>query len=340
MGRPRNRGNVRLPPYVYKSKGRYFLRQYLGTRDGKTSWGKDIWLTPESAPIENVWAAYSALGHRHAAGTLAWLADQYFDSPHFDRLGEKTKTLYRSYWQTIRSTRTRAGDFGTAQLDAISPGTIRQYLDRRANAPQQANKERSFLSVLFSHAVERDWMRSNPAQKTKPFPTTPRDRYVEDWEYEAIREISLPYVQDAMELSYLCRARMSEVLSFRVEFILPDGLKLNRDKGSKTQIIGWTDRLLAVVECAKSRPSTITSPWIIHNKRGQKILKDTLQSTWGRKMRKALKEGLILERFSFHDLKAKGVSDFEGDKFKASGHKSPRMLAVYDRKLEIVPSTR
>ena len=37
-------------------------------------------------------------------------------------------------------------------------------------------------------------------------------------------------------------------------------------------------------------------------------------------------------RFSFHDLKAKGVSDFTGDKKKASGHKSQRMVDIYDRK--------
>ena len=44
-------------------------------------------------------------------------------------------------------------------------------------------------------------------------------------------------------------------------------------------------------------------------------------------------------RFSFHDLKATGVSDFEGDKKKASGHKSERMVNVYDRKRIEVDAT-
>jgi hypothetical protein len=46
-----------------------------------------------------------------------------------------------------------------------------------------------------------------------------------------------------------------------------------------------------------------------------------------------------MEPFTFHDLKAKGVSDAKGDKLKASGHKSHRMLNTYDRKKMIVEAT-
>jgi hypothetical protein len=45
------------------------------------------------------------------------------------------------------------------------------------------------------------------------------------------------------------------------------------------------------------------------------------------------------ERFTFQDLKAKGASDFEGDKRQASGHKSESMVAVYDRKTLEIEST-
>ena len=62
-------------------------------------------------------------------------------------------------------------------------------------------------------------------------------------------------------------------------------------------------------------------------------------SAWRRATDKAIKETGI-ESFHFHDLKAKGVSDFEGDKMKASGHKSLKMLAVYDRKIETVDPTK
>jgi hypothetical protein len=40
-----------------------------------------------------------------------------------------------------------------------------------------------------------------------------------------------------------------------------------------------------------------------------------------------------LERFNFHDLKAKGYTD---QKVQAAGHMSPKMHAVYDRKGRLV----
>ncbi|WP_054877764.1 hypothetical protein [Yersinia wautersii] len=50
-------------------------------------------------------------------------------------------------------------------------------------------------------------------------------------------------------------------------------------------------------------------------------------------------EGLDFN-FTFHDLKAKGVSDLEGtlsEKQAISGHKNMGQTARYDRKIKIVP---
>ncbi|WP_282806668.1 integrase [Hafnia alvei] len=44
--------------------------------------------------------------------------------------------------------------------------------------------------------------------------------------------------------------------------------------------------------------------------------------------------------FTFHDLKAKGISDLEGtlnDKQAISGHKNATQTARYDRKIAVVP---
>ena len=46
-----------------------------------------------------------------------------------------------------------------------------------------------------------------------------------------------------------------------------------------------------------------------------------------------------VESFTFHDLKAKGVSDFNGDKKAASGHRSEAMVSIYDRKRKSVDAT-
>ncbi|ELM3617538.1 hypothetical protein RYR54_003221 [Aeromonas sobria] len=45
--------------------------------------------------------------------------------------------------------------------------------------------------------------------------------------------------------------------------------------------------------------------------------------------------------FTFHDIKAKAISDVAGssrDKQRSSGHKTEAQVAAYDRSIEIVPA--
>ncbi|EFK0226229.1 integrase, partial [Escherichia coli] len=44
---------------------------------------------------------------------------------------------------------------------------------------------------------------------------------------------------------------------------------------------------------------------------------------------------------NFHDIKAKGISDYEGssrDKHIFSGHKTENQVLIYDRKTKITPT--
>ena len=47
----------------------------------------------------------------------------------------------------------------------------------------------------------------------------------------------------------------------------------------------------------------------------------------------AKERGIEFVRFTFHDLKRKGVSDKEGDKQRVSGHRTASMLNFYDVKI-------
>ena len=86
-------------------------------------------------------------------------------------------------------------------------------------------------------------------------------------------------------------------------------------------------------------PGVSWQRYLIHNKNGQKIPDETFSSAWQRLMKRAVANGLK-ERFTFHDLKAKGVSDFDGDKKLASGHRTDAMVDVYDRKPSQVKATK
>ncbi len=76
---------------------------------------------------------------------------------------------------------------------------------------------------------------------------------------------------------------------------------------------------------------------IVNDGRGRHIRTSRFHTAWQRLIGRAVAQGI--ERFTFKDLKAKGVSDLEGDKKIASGHKSESMVAVYGRKLTEIEST-
>ena len=351
MGRPRKTKRT-LPPYVYFSKGRWIWREVVS---GKTI--HEIRLAAGDATDQQIWDAYlERVRTEEKRSTLQWLCAQYLESAYFARRAPKTQRAYRCYSKRILATILKDGrQFGQFELRQITSGVLRKYLDKRAlDAPIAANREQEFLSVVFKFGVERDFLRANPASAVTAQPERSRTRYVTDDEYRAVYERAPLYVQLAMEFAFLCRLRRGEIIGpdrididpknppphegLQRKHVLDEGLRVVRSKGSKEQIIGWTSRLRAAVERAKELPGVASTAYLLHDRRGQKIRQHAFNSAWQRAVKKAIAETGIAP-FSFHDLKAKGVSDFIGDKAQASGHKSLRMLSVYDRKVETVAST-
>jgi len=146
-----------------------------------------------------------------------------------------------------------------------------------------------------------------------------------------------------MELAYLMRLRQIEVRTLTrpdcTKYV--DGVHARRRKGSREQIVEWSERLRAAVTPAL--PSSVGSVYVLHDRRGQPITKSAFDSAWNALISECVAEGDILERFRFHDLKAKGVSDFPGgpaDRQQAAGHKTPQVAAVYDRKIHRIKPTK
>ncbi|WP_423063880.1 hypothetical protein [Candidiatus Paracoxiella cheracis] len=129
---------------------------------------------------------------------------------------------------------------------------------------------------------------------------------------------------------------LSKVQHMERADIKEEGVHLRRAKGSKDEVTLWTSRLEKVIRAAKRYHKDVISSYLIHDKDGLPIQEEAFTSAWQRLMKRALKHGLK-ERFTFHDIKAKGVSDHEK---KHSGHHSDRMKRVYDRKVEHIESTR
>ncbi|MFT5580150.1 MAG: hypothetical protein ACI9WS_002911 [Paraglaciecola psychrophila] len=92
-------------------------------------------------------------------------------------------------------------------------------------------------------------------------------------------------------------------------------------------------------------PTPITGAYLLHDSKGLKVSKNKFDSAWQRVMEKAEQRGIdvdgkalkLTEHFTFHDLKAKGVSDHTEHH---SGHKSEKARQIYIRRLQEVDATK
>ncbi len=317
VGRKRKPEWEWLPPRVYPGRCSFEYRP---------RGGKMISLCRLSEP-DLVWPRYTELTAKPAEDSIGALLDAYLASDRWQELADDTRRAYERYIKQLRAV------FGRMRAQDLRPVHIRKWLDARAKAKsrQLANREFGCLGGVCRWGYERGWFAVNPCKGIRKFREEPRERYVTDDEYAAVYKIAPANVRAAMEIAYLCAARVSDVLRL-TEFELRDeGIFIRQGKTGKKQIKAWSPRLRAAVELARSQPSTIGTAVIIHTRKGQRYTRSGFEKAWQRAMKKAKQSG-----FTFHDLKAKGITDYQGDKKKFSGHRTQRMVEVYDRKPEVV----
>ncbi|WP_444884536.1 hypothetical protein [Microbulbifer sp. PSTR4-B] len=78
--------------------------------------------------------------------------------------------------------------------------------------------------------------------------------------------------------------------------------------------------------------------YLIRGRIGQRYTRDGFNSTWSPEQKAAYEAGALPARFRFHDLKIKGISDFEGNKQEFSGHKTRSMMERYNHTADKVVS--
>lgn len=331
MARARkNKEDAWMPPRVYLGRSAYEFHP---------KGGGNIRLCDKSCTQAQVWTAWEALiNDRPDDSLFAGLVERFFKSGDFFELAGETQKDYRKYSQKILAV------FGQMPPDSIKPEHVRKYLDKRGvKSRTQANREKAFMSRVYRWAYERGYAKGNPTKGVKQFKETARDRYITNEEYNALFSVSSNVVRVAMELAYLCCARQNDVLEMKKSQLMNEGILIKQSKTSVAQIKAWSDRLTAAINMAKELPlnSGMSSLYIIHQPTGNKYTRDGFNSRW----RKAKEEARatfphLSFDFTFHDLKAKGVSDLEGniyEKQAISGHKNVEQTARYNRKVEIVP---
>ncbi|MBC7005524.1 tyrosine-type recombinase/integrase [Photobacterium sp. BZF1] len=311
-----------MPKRVYRGKSGYEFRPPEGGA---------IKLCGLDASKDTVKEAYNkVLQDLNPENNLASLIDEYFKSEKFTKLAEETKEDYRRCSNNILLV------FGQLKPHHITDDYVAEYLHKRGiSSHTRANREKAFLSSAFSWGIDHKFIptRVNPCKLVPNLKEKPRDRYIYDHEYYAVYNEACPAVKAAMEIAYRCAARVSDIISLTNAQLTPKGIFIQQGKTGIKQIKLWTVELReAVDECRNA--FDVESKYVIHRPDGRPHTRDSLYRRWRRALSRASKRKGIPLDFTFHDLKAKGISDFVGtlyDKQSFSGHKTPRQTAAYIR---------
>lgn len=329
-GKRKNKADEQLPKRVYRHRNKFVFKP-----EDKVT----ITLCSTDEPMSVLWQKYEKkVRELENKETLNALVEQFFESESYRELAPRTQRDYMLNAKQILAV------FGSMTPNSIKPQHVRMYMDKRgAQSKTRANRDKAFMSKVFRWAFERGMVRGNPTTGVKQYKESPREKYITDEEYMAIFERAPDTLKVAMELSYLCCARQGDVITMRKDQVRPDGLYIKQGKTGKAQIKAWSPRLVAAIELSSRLPIKpgMASQFIVHKKDGSLFTESGFRWQWRLTREKAKAETGMLLDLTFHDIKAKGISDLDGsasDKQMISGHKTASQVAVYDRKIQIVPT--
>ncbi len=331
---PRLRKNKKdqwMPPRVYRGKSAY---------EWHPKGGGAIKLCALSATKAEVWTAYEE--HFNTAGgkgSFQKLVNEYLNSEKLKSLSIASQKDYLKCSKMVLSV------FSNMQSNKIRPQDVFKYHELRSRkAKVRANREKSFMSVVFNWGIPRGKCNSNPCAFVPNNKEEARTRYITDEEYQAVFNEACDVVKIAMEISYVCMARQSDVLNMTAKQIKKEGIYIKQGKTGKKQVKKWGKRLRAAYQLSLKLDSYISSIYVIHQPNGLKFAQRTFQERWAEARQKAEAKAKQVDQhamfdFTFHDIKAKAISDFEGtdsEKQNSSGHKTLSQVHTYNRKAQIV----
>jgi len=235
--------------------------------------------------------------------------------------------------------------FGDTPPQDIEPIHIYKYMDKRKiKASVSANREKALLSHVFSMAIRWGVVKDNPCRNVKRITERPRKRYIEDWEYMAVRSVATDTLKYLMDFAYLTGQRIGDILTISLSDLTDEGIKIEQNKTGTKIIIRWSDELRKCVEAVKKLPrAKVHSFNLFPSRRGTALTYNGFSTIWERTMKKAISEGLIQEKFTFHDIRAKSSSDTDNRQNASEllGHSDTRITErVYNRKHKKVSPIR
>jgi integrase len=291
------------------------------------------------------------------SGTLNWLKGKYLDSPRFKKLRAKTQYDYEQKLNLFLSGSAVingvADEVGSIHPNQITKPFLRKLLDRMLEEYQQRGRDgRSYIngqfrcfSAMLTYGMqyhESLGLDNNPCIGIELHVAPVVDRYVTDEDYMLQYEFARLYAADWLpvffEHAYLLASRSIEITDLTISSVTDEGYFVERRKGSKDNIILFSDRLKDAFEAAitlrNSRKKL--SDILITTRGGIKLSSTTIGSAMQRLKKKMTKAGLNDTYWTLHDLKRKGISDAKDDRI--GGHKTEEMRQRYKVILDRIPA--
>lgn len=224
--------------------------------------------------------------------------------------------------------------FGHVDVRELKPRDVGVFLDSPKGKISR-NRSIAVLSAAFTKAVGRWWLADvNPCLRVERNESKARDRYITDAEFDAMRGIQPDRMQIAMDLALLTSQRQGDLLKLTWAHVLPNGIYFRQGKTGKRVIVELTPALKDVLVRSRRIDTGMARYHLVRTEDGSPFTSEGFRANWQRYMRLALARGLFKLRFTFHDIRAKCVSDTK-DLQEAShraGHQNMGITrAVYDR---------
>lgn len=328
MSRPRTK-NKHLPKYVTVIHGSYWYRP-------PNAKPENLGRVGDEATFYKNYARYAFPSDTDNVGTVADYLDRY-EREIVPTLAERTQKDYHKYLVMLRE------HFGHFQPNDVRPKDVGRFMDVPKGKIHRARIV-AVLSACYSHMVGSWYVADrNPCLQVKRPKNPPRDRYVTDEEFQAIHRIMPVRQQIAMELAYLCGQRQGDVLKLKWEDCGEEGIEFKQSKTGQSRLVLYSDSLRETLARAKMLIPQLPREYVVRTRKGTRYSSAGFRACWQRVMRRAMQRGLLKSRWTFHDIRAKTVSDEDNvDTAQLrAGHTSKAMtLRVYSRKIRKVTALR
>jgi len=323
MGRRRKK-NKHLPPRVYERRGKLYYvhpvtQEWMPLADGLRTWAKIVEASEPPLTLTALWARY--------------------DLEALTKKAPKTQRNRRQEWSMLEPT------FGHVRPEDVEPHHVWRYWRDRGET-EGAKHEIRCLSALMTYARQSGAIKHpNPCFGLQLPSGGPRERYITDEEFAAVRVLAPTMIGYAMDLALLTGMSQIDILKLERRQLLDDGIIFDRSKTGQAQLIEWNDELHAVVYGHILKRPPQVRRFLICKGNGKVYSSNGFQAIWQRVMVKAAgvknedktwkHAPVIAERFTFHDLRAKSLSDAKSleEAQKRGGHADSKVTQRVYRRL-------